>query len=283
MPFWPKFFGFTPKAQRAQRNAKKILIRGSLCSLRLRGEEAIMGVRDFSRIFPMRIMISVVSADEAREALRGGARIIDVKNPAEGSLGAPFPGIIQAIKEIAAGNAQISAAIGDLPNLPGTASLAAYGAAACGADYVKAGLFGVRNESEAITLLREMKRAVRPFSTLVIAAGYADFERAGALNPIYLPQAAALAGVDGCLLDTAVKDGRSLFDFIDATMLQGLIAEAHKSSLLFGLAGALKENDLAVARQLGADVVGLRSAVCKDNQRAGPLDIARVRALANFC
>ena len=34
----------------------------------------------------MRLMISVVSVAEAYEALTGGAEILDVKNPAEGSL-----------------------------------------------------------------------------------------------------------------------------------------------------------------------------------------------------
>jgi (5-formylfuran-3-yl)methyl phosphate synthase len=39
----------------------------------------------------MRLMISVVSAAEARKALLGGAEILDIKNPAEGSLGAQPP------------------------------------------------------------------------------------------------------------------------------------------------------------------------------------------------
>ena len=80
----------------------------------------------------MRLMISVVSAEEARAALQAKADLLDVKNPAEGSLGAQFPGIIKEITKMASGRAQVSAAIGDMPNLPGTASLAALGAAACG-------------------------------------------------------------------------------------------------------------------------------------------------------
>jgi uncharacterized protein (UPF0264 family) len=36
----------------------------------------------------MRLMISVLSAEEAMEAIAGGAQILDVKNPSEGSLGA---------------------------------------------------------------------------------------------------------------------------------------------------------------------------------------------------
>ena len=145
----------------------------------------------------MLLMISVVSTAEAREAMMGGAGILDIKNPAEGSLGAQVPRIIREIKNIASGSVEISAAIGDLPNLPGTAALAALGAAVCGADYVKAGLYGVRSEMEAIMLLREVKDAVRQFGSSIIAAGYADFHRAGTLDPDCLPRAASLAGCSG--------------------------------------------------------------------------------------
>ena len=41
----------------------------------------------------MKLLVSVVSADEARRALAGGADIIDVKDPREGPLGAPSPRI----------------------------------------------------------------------------------------------------------------------------------------------------------------------------------------------
>jgi hypothetical protein len=91
----------------------------------------------------MRLMISVVSAVEAQEAILGGAEILDVKNPEEGSLGAQFPRVIRKIKDFASGIVEISAAIGDMPNLPGTAALAALGAAACGVDYVKVGRRGI--------------------------------------------------------------------------------------------------------------------------------------------
>ena len=40
----------------------------------------------------VRLLVSVVGADEVEAALAGGADIVDVKNPAEGSLGAPVPG-----------------------------------------------------------------------------------------------------------------------------------------------------------------------------------------------
>ncbi len=90
----------------------------------------------------MRLLVSVVDAAEARLAVAGGADIVDVKNPAEGSLGAPEPGTLTRVRDAVPADVPLSVAIGDLPSLPGTAALAALGAARCGAAYVKVGLMG---------------------------------------------------------------------------------------------------------------------------------------------
>ena len=39
----------------------------------------------------LKLLVSVIDEEDAREAYRGGADIIDVKNPEEGALGANFP------------------------------------------------------------------------------------------------------------------------------------------------------------------------------------------------
>jgi uncharacterized protein (UPF0264 family) len=227
----------------------------------------------------MRLMISVLNAVEARDALEGGAEILDVKNPDEGSLGAPIPAIIRNIRELLSDRTEMSVAIGDMPNLPGTAALAALGAAACGADYIKVGLHGPKREADAEKMLREVRFAVQGFNTSVIAAGYADFRRAGTLNPRCLPHLASSAGVKGCLIDTAVKDGNTLFDFLNPQELRHMAEQSHSAALLFAIAGALRAEHLPLARDLGADVVGLRTAACRDGRRDGILDTARVRQL----
>ena len=227
----------------------------------------------------MKLMISVLSAAEALDAIAGGATILDIKNPAEGSLGAQPPEVIREIKKISAGKVAVSAAIGDMPNLPGTAALAALGAAACGADYIKVGLHGPGNESEALFLLKEIRKAVREYPVSIVAAGYADHARSGTMNPACLPRVAESAGIQGCLLDTNIKDGRTLFDFLDPQQLRAMAERIHAAGLFFGLAGSLREQDLSPARNLGADIVGMRTAVCRDNQRSGPLEEARVRRL----
>ena len=81
----------------------------------------------------MKLLVSVVDAAEARLAVAGGVDIVDVKNPAEGSLGAPVPGVIAQVRDVLAAELPLSAAIGDLPCLPGTAALAALGAVRSGA------------------------------------------------------------------------------------------------------------------------------------------------------
>jgi len=166
-----------------------------------------------------------------------------------------------------------------MPNLPGTAALAALGAASCGVDYIKVGLHGLTGESEALFFLREIQQAVREYPVSVIAAGYADHSRCGALDPACLPRAAAVAGIQGCLLDTAIKDNQRLFDYLDPIQLHSMAEQAHAAGLLFGIAGSLTEKDLPLARNLGADIVGLRTAVCRDNRRNGPLEADRIRRL----
>jgi uncharacterized protein (UPF0264 family) len=48
----------------------------------------------------MKLLVSPVNVEEARICKLGGADIIDVKNPKEGSLGANFPWKIKAVKQV---------------------------------------------------------------------------------------------------------------------------------------------------------------------------------------
>ena len=225
----------------------------------------------------MRLLVSVTDASEARVAVDGDVDIVDVKNPAEGSLGAPGPRVIEQVREVVPLERPVSAAIGDLPNLPGTAALAALGAARSGAAYVKVGLWGTSTTEEAVAVLRAVRDALDG-GTTVIAAAYADAERVsgGPLPPRAVVAAARQAGVGGCLLDTAVKDGRGLFEWITAEALEALVAEGHAAGLEMALAGALRAEDLAAVRAAGADIVGVRSAACRDGRRTAPLDAERI-------
>jgi (5-formylfuran-3-yl)methyl phosphate synthase len=232
----------------------------------------------------MRLLVSVADAREARVAVEGGVDIVDVKNPAEGALGAPAPGVIERVREVVPPDRPVSAAIGDLPNLPGTAALAALGAARSGAAYVKVGLWGACTTDEAVAVLRAARGAVDG-GAAVIAAAYADAERvpAGPLPPGAVVEAARRAGVEGCLLDTAVKDGRGLFEWLAPEALKALVAEGHAAGLEMALAGALRAEELSAVRATGADIAGVRAAACRDGLRTAPLDAARIGRLRAEC
>jgi (5-formylfuran-3-yl)methyl phosphate synthase len=234
----------------------------------------------------MRLLVSVVDAGEARAAAAAGADIVDVKNPVEGSLGAPAPAVIAGVRAVVPAELPVSAAIGDMPNLPGTAALAALGAARSGAAFVKVGLWGASTEAEATALLRAVRDAVVDVpGAVVVAAAYADAGRVAhaPLAPQLLARVARAAGVGVCLLDTAIKDGRGLLEWLSAEELTSLVAEAHAAGLQVALAGALRAEDLPVVHATGADIAGVRSAACGDGRRSGPLEAARVRALRAAC
>jgi (5-formylfuran-3-yl)methyl phosphate synthase len=234
----------------------------------------------------VKLLVSVVDADEARAAAAAGADIVDVKNPAEGSLGAPSPATIEGVRAAVPAALPVSAAIGDMPNLPGTAALAALGAARSGAAFVKVGLWGAANEDEAVAVLRAVREAVAGVPGAVVVAGaYADARRVehAPLAPELLPRVASAAGVGVCLLDTAVKDGRGLLDWLAPDALALLVDDAHGAGLEVALAGALRAEDLPVVRAAGADIAGVRSAACGEGRRSGPLEAARVRTLRAAC
>ena len=109
----------------------------------------------------MKLLISPQNEKEASEAIAGGADIIDVKNPREGALGANYPWIIKRIREITPPNVEVSCTLGEVPNLPGSISLAALGAASLGVDYIKVGLNGFKTEKEAVFLLQNVNKAAK--------------------------------------------------------------------------------------------------------------------------
>jgi len=232
----------------------------------------------------MRLLVSVVDAAEARLAVAGGVDIVDVKNPAEGSLGAPAPAVIAQVRDALPAELPLSAALGDLPCLPGTAALAALGAARSGAAYVKLGLWGAAGADDAVAVLRAAQEAVGD-DAAVVAVAYADAARVPTrpLAPSQLVTTARQAGLRGCLIDTAVKDGRGLLSWIAPDALAELVAEAHDAGLELALAGELRAEDLPAVRATGADIAGVRSAACRDGRRTAALDPARIERLQAVC
>ncbi|MDP2866669.1 MAG: (5-formylfuran-3-yl)methyl phosphate synthase [Elusimicrobiota bacterium] len=234
----------------------------------------------------IKLLVSPIDVREAGIVARAGVDILDLKNVKEGSLGANFPWVLKdIISKFSRFPVKFSAAIGDLDFKPGSAALSAYAAASLGADYVKAGLYGVRNEKQAFELsLAVVKgvKAARP-RALAVISGYADWRRFGGLAPWPLVRAAKRAGADAVMLDTAIKDGRSLFDNMTNKELSRFLSLARAAGIKTALAGSIRGKHLAAIRALGPDIVGLRGAVCLGEDRSRSVCPLRLAAIKETC
>jgi len=228
----------------------------------------------------MRLLVSPINAVEAEAAMAGGADILDVKNPREGSLGANFPWVIRSVAEVAAGRVPVSATIGDFDFKPGTASLAALGAAFSGADYIKVGLLKIRDRDEAAEMLRPLVRSVKEFDAnkRLVAAAYSDASRVGSISPMELPEVAAECGADVVMVDTAIKDGKSTFEFMTESEISDFIALGHDLGMEVAIAGTIKFGDLALLKRVDPEIIGVRGAVC-GGDRAGEIKEELVRRM----
>ena len=233
----------------------------------------------------MKLLISPADEEEAAEAIAGGADIIDVKNPKEGALGASFPWIIKRIKAITPPTTELSCTLGDASNHPGTTALAALGAATTGVDYIKTGLQGVRTKEDAVFAMRKISKAIRDYDSCikVVVVGYADAHRADSVSPLAIPEIGAEAELDVAMIDTAVKDGSSIFDWLTTTQLSSFVETSHNYCLTAALAGALQKEHLHMVYALNADIVGMRGAACTDKDRVnGRLRKEPVREIADI-
>jgi uncharacterized protein (UPF0264 family) len=225
----------------------------------------------------MQLLVSPASIDEAQDSL--AADIIDVKRPAEGSLGANFPWIIKQIKSLA--NKPVSAAIGDFEYKPGGASLAALGAACAGADYIKIGLMfdGVEKARDVIFAVTKAVKDFYPEKIVVISA-YSDYKRLGTISPFDISDIVAACGADIAMLDTGKKDGKSTFEFMNEAELTEFTNQNRKAGLKTALAGSLTFGDIPALHRINPDIIGVRGMVCGGDRTSVIQSDLVLRALA---
>ncbi|OPY39356.1 MAG: hypothetical protein A4E35_00127 [Methanoregula sp. PtaU1.Bin051] len=213
----------------------------------------------------MQLLVSPSSISEAKCAI--AADIIDVKRPAEGSLGANFPWVIKEIKSFS--KKPVSAAIGDFPYKPGGASLAAYGAACAGADFIKIGLAfdGADKARDVISAVVKAVKDEFPNKKVVIAA-YSDHERMRTISPFVMAPIAAELGADLAMVDTGIKDKKSTFEFMNEEELTSFTKRNSELGLETALAGSLTFNDLDRLKRINPAIIGVRGMVCGGDRNA---------------
>ncbi len=213
-------------------------------------------------------LASVRDAAEAEIALAAGADIIDLKDPANGALGAVGYATAEAIVAGLKGRAETSATIGDLPMLPAAICAAVSRQAALGVDYVKLGLFPEGDAQACFDALRPLAR-----STGLIVVVFAD--RLPAFDAI---AAAAEVGAAGIMLDTADKRAGTLLDHLQPGEIGSFVLRAKTHGLMLGLAGSLGASHIAPLLALEPDVLGFRGALCR-GARSDRLELEAASAI----
>ncbi|HET8747314.1 MAG TPA: (5-formylfuran-3-yl)methyl phosphate synthase [Ramlibacter sp.] len=221
----------------------------------------------------VRLLVSVRNAGEALEAAEAGADFIDLKEPADGALGAlPPERIAQIVAVLRAGwrGVRISATVGDLPAHEQAEILRRVRrVAACGVDYVKVGLWPAAPAASRALLDALAACPAKVVPVLVADAG---------VDPALVSYALARAAFPALMLDTAQKGRGSLLQRLPLPVLAGFVEKVHAGGALAGLAGSLRADDASALRALAPDFAGFRGAVTR-GERSAALDPRRVRLL----
>jgi len=227
----------------------------------------------------VRLLVSVRDEVEARAAVEGGADIIDAKEPAAGSLGAVSPAVLARIREAVPQRLKVSAALGDASDEIELAR--ALSGVRVPLGYIKLGFRGVSDRARARDLIKEGMRlaASLPGRPAFIVVAYGDWQQTASLSPAVLAELVVESSADGLLVDTAIKDGTTLFDICRVEDLAAIGRTLARDERLYALGGGLGRDAMPNAWATGASVFGVRTAAC-DGGRSGSVTVSRVRELA---
>jgi uncharacterized protein (UPF0264 family) len=220
-----------------------------------------------------KLLVSVTSAAEARQALGGGADLIDVKDPTRGPLGMAHHEAVAAVCEAVGGRVPVSAALGEWS--PDVLTAAVWHLE-LPLTYVKWGLAGYSGGPAWGEDLLDTRRQV-PAGVEVVAVAYADWERANSPPPAEVARFAKRFRFRAFLLDTFDKSaGKSLFDVMPAAAVADVVGSVKRGGVPVAVGGSLKLEQVPQVLAAGADWVAVRGAVCVGGKRDGGLDPVRL-------
>lgn len=215
------------------------------------------------------MLASVNSLEEARLVMAEDVDIIDLKEPALGSLGGLDVQQVSKIVNHINGERPVSATIGDLPMQPELMFNAVKEMAETGVNFIKIGFFASENQAQVIEKLAPLTSKIN-----LIAVLFAD------TNPGFeFIDTLKTAGFKGIMLDTQDKTKGSLTEVMAKTEIERFVGHVKTTNMICGLAGSLKLEDIPMLLPYQPDYLGFRGALCDKHQRAGRLNAPSVQAI----
>jgi len=203
------------------------------------------------------LLVSVRDANEAHQALAGGADVVDIKEPARGALGAADSQVWHRVRRAIPAHIPLSVALGELADddiIERTSCVQRI-------QYAKVGLAGCLDLA-SWQQRWEQVLARLPAETERVAVGYADHRAARAPDPRVVLRAAPAANCRTLLLDTFAKDQGDLFHHLDDDQLTLLARECHTAGIALALAGSLRLTSIDHALSFAPALVAVRGAAC---------------------
>ena len=224
------------------------------------------------------LLVSVRSANEAIEAIAGGADIIDIKEPKRGALGRADLDTVQSVLNVVGNRTPVSMACGELveapdARIPAALRFAKIGLARCAS----------ATDSQAVAWQSRWQEWVSKLPPTVqpVAVIYADSPNAQSPSAVSIIQMSQALHCQGILIDTYCKKPQhSLFDCQNIATLSAWIRAARDANQFVAMAGSLTADLIPHVLQLDVDVVALRGAACI-NGRKGAICKQKIRELSN--
>jgi (5-formylfuran-3-yl)methyl phosphate synthase len=215
------------------------------------------------------MLASVSSLEEAKLVLAERVDIIDLKDPALGSLGALEIEAVKELVQVIAGKCATSATIGDLPMQPELIFNAVMRMAETGVNYVKVGFFPSANKDQVISKLAPITPKIN-----LIAVLFADVDIDFKIIDMLIT-----AGFKGVMLDTQDKAKGSLTGIMAKAEIGRFVGIVKSSQTICGLAGSLTLDDIPVLTLYRPDYLGFRGALCDQNDRVRRLSPQAVKTI----
>ncbi len=216
------------------------------------------------------MLASVNSLKEARLILNTKVDIIDLKQPEQGALGALTTDTVKQIVQEVNQQKPVSATVGDLPMQAEIVFDAVKAMAETGVDYIKIGFFPSGDWQGTTSKLSEITQQGHKLIAVLFADAKPDISTIKALQQ---------AGFYGVMLDTMDKTKGSLSQVMSQAKILDFVNQAKSAQLLCGLAGSLKQQDIARLLTMNADYLGFRGALCQKHLRTSDLDMNLINSI----